>query len=85
MRGMARFDCRKRNMREKREGVIQGGGGGGEGTEEEEEGEEEGAHLCWANLDNDLSDWREASVAKRRTKKLLVCQKQRGGTQLREK
>lgn len=53
MRGTARFDCRKRNMREK-ERVIQGGGGGEE---------EEGAHLCWPKLDNDLCDWRDAPVA----------------------
>lgn len=49
MREKARFDCRKSNMREK-ERVRRGGG-------------REGTHLCWPKLDNDLSDWREASVA----------------------
>lgn len=39
----------------------EGDPGGGEGKEEV--GKREEAHLCWPKLDNDLSDWREASVA----------------------
>lgn len=49
MRGEARFDCREKD-REKDRVIL----GGGEGEEEEED--DEGAHLCWPKLDNDLSD-----------------------------
>lgn len=45
MKAKARFDCRKRNMREK-ERVIRGGG----------LGEKAGAYIRWSKLDNDLSD-----------------------------
>lgn len=70
MGGEARFDCRKRNMREKWR-VIQGGGEGEE---------EEGGRLCWPKLDNDLSYWAEASVASSTQRNCLSKVKSSSGT-----